>query len=548
MKNLCIVALCGMMISLAPPAGADVVEMTDGKRQEGVITRDIASENSVTIRTSGGDIAIPRAKIARLEKEPEATSRMRLGDQFTAAGKNAEALEEYRRAAELDRNNTTIAEKLKAAEAARDAAMQQKAGDADARVRENMEKALQLAREKQFEQAEKLMKDNAPAQDSAVAAEYSKSLARVYVLWGNDRLDRQDNAGAQQRYESAIRLDPSNDEAKQRLMVTWEADPTKLAELVETYRKSNRPEDRVKLAETLYRLRNYDEALPLYLDLYKTPDFQTKPNADRIRQMFEVQHRAQAQKGDFEGALNTYHQFLAFSPNESPLPLYRYEYMLRAGKIDANDAKQRAELATWAEEHGMTDTARQEYNNVLKMDPKNAVALAGLKRFADADLADMFEFFGTQQYLVVIRKATEMETAYGPYHPTIVEQARSLAARAEVEQKKVQKTREQQAVLLAQRGDDYYNQALAYLSTYMSANVNPNVRVFSPKTEATKYFRLSIQAYQQALQIDPSLGNPTSYDLNRKIADAYAKYATLVNPAPPPDPFRRRSVERNTTD
>ena len=91
MKNLCIVALCGMMVSLAPLAGADIVEMTDGKRQEGVITRDIASENAVTIRTSGGDIAIPRAKIARLEKEPEATSRMRLGDQFTAAGKNAEA-------------------------------------------------------------------------------------------------------------------------------------------------------------------------------------------------------------------------------------------------------------------------------------------------------------------------------------------------------------------------------------------------------------------------------------------------------------------------
>ena len=331
-------------------------------------------------------------------------------------------------------------------------------------------------------------------------------------------------------------------------MVTWEADPTKLAELVETYRKSNRPEDRVKLAETLYRLRNYDEALPLYLELYQATDFQTKPNADRIRQMFEMQHRAQAQKGDFEGALKTYHALMAFSPNESPLPLYRYEYMLRASKIDANDANQRAGLAKWAEDHGMPDTARQEYTNVLKIDPKNAAALAGLQRFADADLADMFEFFGTQQYLVVIRKATEMETAYGPYYPKIVEQARSLAARAEVEQKKVQKTREQQAVLLAQRGDDYYNQALAYLSTYMSANVNPSVRVFSPKTEATKFFRLAIQAYQQALQIDPSLGNPTSYDLNRKIADAYAKFATLVNPMPPPDPFRGRSIQRNTPD
>ena len=536
MKTLQLAALVTCLFAIAPLASADTIEMQGGSKQEGLILRDIAAENQVTIRTASGDIAIPRAKIAKITKEGEAAGQVRLGDQYMENGKNAQALEAYRRAVELDANNAEYAARLQKAEGAFNDEKSQAATFRAAAMRKKIDEALVLARDKKFEQAETLMKENRPA-DPADLPSYNKALAEFYVLWGNDRLDRQDASGAEVKAQTALEVDRSNADAQQILQKSWEGDPTKMAELVEVYRKSTVPEDREKLADALYRLRNYDEALPLYMELYQNEKYRTKPLEGRIRQMFDMEHRNLAQKGDFAGALKSYKNFLAFSPEESTEPYAKYEYMVKVGQTKMDNADQRADLATFAAERGLTDIAKEEYLNVVKMAPNNPKALAALQQFAQSDLAFLNEFFTTGQYLMVAQKAPQIASTYSMF-PEVITQAKALAERASVEQVKEQKSQKQQAALLAQRGDEYYNQGLSYLSTYMSANVDRNIRVFSPKTEATKYFQLSLMAYRQALAIDPSLAAPTSYDLNRKIADAYAKYATLANQLPPPLPRR----------
>ena len=536
MKTLQLAALFTGLIAVAPTASADIIEMQGGSKQEGLILRDIASENQVTLRTASGDIAIPRAKIAQITKESEAAGQVRLGDQYMANGKNAQALEAYRRAVELEAANADYAAKLKTAEAALNKEKSQAAASRAVAMRQKIDEALVLARDKKFEEAEIMMKENRPA-DPADLPAYNKALAEFYVLWGRDRLDRQDSSGAELKAQAALELDRSNPDAQQILQKSWEGDPTKMAELVEVYRKSTVPEDREKLADALYRLRNYDEALPLYMELYQNEKYHTKAIEGRIRQMFDMQHRALAQKGDFEGALNSYKNFLAFSPEESTVPYAKYEYMVKVGQTQMDNADQRADLAAFAAQRGLTDIAKEEYLNVVKMAPDNPKALAALQQYAQADLAFLNEFFSTGQYLMVTQKAPEIASTYSMF-PEVVKQAKAMAEKASVEQVKEQKSQKQQAALLAQRGDEYYNQAQSYLSTYMSDNVDRNVRVFSPKTEATKYFQLALMAYQQALAIDPSLASPTSYDLNRKIADAYARYASLANQLPPPLPRR----------
>ncbi|PKO15317.1 hypothetical protein CVU37_13225 [candidate division BRC1 bacterium HGW-BRC1-1] len=544
MKTLQLAALFAGLIIIAPTASADIIEMQGGSKQEGLILRDIAAENQVTLRTASGDIAIPRSKIAKITKESEAAGQVRLGDQYMNSGNNAKALEAYRRAVELDANNADYAAKLKTAEGVHLDDKAQKQAARAAAMRQKIDQALVLARDKKFEEAETLMKENRPT-DPADLPPYNKVLAEFYVMWGRDRLDRQDAGGAEVKAQAALDADRTNPDAQQILQKSWEGDPTKMAELVEIYRKSTAPEDRVNLADALYRLRNYDEALPLYMELYQTEKYHTKPIEGRVRQMFDMQHRELAQKGDFQGALNSYKNFLAFSPDESTEPYAKYEYMVKVGQTQMDNADQRADLAAFAAERGLTDIAKEEYLNVIQMAPDNPKAGAALQQFAQADLNYLNEFYSTGQYLMVAQKAPEIAKTYAMF-PDVVKSANAMAERAAVEQVKEQKSKKQQATLLAQRGDEYYNQGLSYLSTYMSDNVDKSIRVFSPKTEATKYFQLALMAYQQALSIDPSLAAPTSYDLNRKIADAYAKYATLANRLPPPLPSRNQNrMNRN---
>ncbi len=538
-RRLAILALA--LLAASAPAPADVIHLKSGQKQPGLIVEDRADTPSVKIRTASGDIAIPRTKIERVEKESESMGHVRLGDQYTEAGKHADAAAEYRTAMQLDRDNREAGEKLRKSDSQASAARQTQNRQAIDKLEETVQDALSLARQKKFDQAQKTLKAADPGEGSPQYTTWRKATAQLYQMWGTDRADRQDLGGAAEKLQLALRLDPDNSTARAMLIRAWEGDPSKLNEMIEHYRQSTRPEDRMKMAEALFKLKRYEEALPLYIEYTQDPSRLDKVTEDRIRLMFDMLHRQYAEKGDFPKAMETYKAFLQFSPNEDLTPLARYEYMIRRSTTDMNDVDARAKLAQFAEERGMVETAKKEYLNILQIDPKNATATAGVRRFADTDLADLREFFNAQQYLLATQKAVEVEKAYTMF-PEVVEQARAISAKSEVEQQKQAKNRLEQGTLLAQRGDDYYNQGLAYLSSYVSKDVDTAKRVFSPKIEATKYFRLALYAWQQALVIDPSLGQPTSCDLYRKISDAYAKYSVLANPMPPPLP--RRNTNR----
>jgi hypothetical protein len=214
--------------------------------------------------------------------------------------------------------------------------------------------------------------------------------------------------------------------------------------------------------------------------------------------------------------------------------------MLRRSQVNPNDPEQRAQLAKFAEERGLTDVAKEEYRNVLAMAPQNKTAAEGLRRFAESDLKDAADFLTDKQFLLAMQKAQEVQTAYAMF-PDIVKQAEELATKAKVEQERLQRDTKEAAKALALRGDDYYNQALSYIAAYTSTNLDERKRLFSPKVEAAKYLQRAIYAWQQALRLDPSLGAPTSYDLHNKIADAYARYAVVTNPYPP----RRLQIPQN---
>ncbi|MBX7246756.1 MAG: hypothetical protein K1X53_14765 [Candidatus Sumerlaeaceae bacterium] len=530
-------ALAVLSLALVVPATADVITLSDGSKQMGLITENQPDAPTVKLRSSSGEIAIPRRKIARIDQEPKARSLMEIGDQFMAAGKAPEAMEQYKQSAALDKQNAEIAGKMRQAEAALGKQQELQTQKAASQTEEGMKKAVALAQQKKFDEAADLLKKLEPAANSPKLDDYRRLCSEFYTMWGTDRADHQDSAGAVEKFQVALRFAPDNDVAREQLTKVFDGDPTKLNEIANYYKDATKPEDRLKLAEALFKLKHYDLALPIYLELTTDPANSNQVTQDRIRLMFDMLHRQYATQGDYQKALATYQKFLEYSPKEDPTPIARYEYMIQASKTDQANPDARAALAKYAEERGLVSTAKKEYATILQAYPNNAAAKAGLMRYATAEMQEAVQLFTETQYLLAISKAQEVARDYAQF-PEIVKQADELQTKASVEQQKVAKNKQEQATALAQRGDDYYNQALSYISYYTSSDRDTSKRVFSPKTEAIKYLQRALMAWKQALQIDPSLGAPTSYDLNSKIADATGKYAVLTNPNPPRLPFR----------
>jgi tetratricopeptide (TPR) repeat protein len=519
---------------------ADVIYLRGGGKQQGIITLDRSDLPTVSIRTSGGEIAIPRSKIDHVDMETKAQSYARIGDQYLDAKNYTEAVNAYQSALQYEKDNADIQARLKEAQTGLEALAEADKQVRDDKIGAQLEVARGLLKDKKFEEALQTVRAADPADDSAVMADVRKAYSEVYLQWGMDRLDRQDFPGAAEKLQMALKFSPNDEKIKQQLVRVWQGDPTKVKEIAAFYKDSTAPADQLKLAEAYFKMKNYEAALPIYLKYVNDPNLSSQVMVDRIRLMFDMLHRMYAERGEFEKAIAVYKQFLDFSPKEDQTPLARYQYMLQRSKTDVNNPDARADLAEFAEQHGLVETAKREYKNILAISPKNAKAFAGLKRFADSDLKDATDFFAEAQYLLALQKANSLITDY-PEFPEVVRQAQQLQTKAQLEQQKVARSQQQQAEALALRGDDYYNQALAYISSYTSTEVSRTQQVFSPKIEATKYLERALFSWRTALAIDPSLGDPTRYDLYRKIADAYAKYVVLANPLPPRLPTRDSS-------
>lgn len=541
--SLCRAAILAQAFLLglgAMPATADIVH-TRGGQQVGVITSGGQGSANVTILTANGEITIPMNRVDRIEKETPGTSYMRLGDAILESGRVPQAMDAYKQGIALEPGNTALAEKLKQAETAM-AGQQVAAQQAgEVRVQQAIAEVRDLVAAKRFQEAFDRLRAVEPVNTSSVYAAYQKALADLYYVWGVDRADRQDTPGAIERFRMALKLDPSNEQARLALIRAFENDPTKTQEIADFYSQSTTPADQIKAADAFYRMKEYQKALPIYLKYVGDSSLTNEIMQDRIKIMYNNLHEEAARKGDYETALQLYQDLMQYEPNTDPGIAVRYQYMVRRGQTDMNDPAQRVALAKYAEEQGLYSAAKEEYRNVLQMAPENSEALEGLKRFAAADLQDAVDFYNRGEYLLAQQKSSEFVQNYTRF-PDLIEQAQQIYTKAQVEAEKQAKDRQKQAVALALRGDDYYNQGMAYLSNYVSTDVRRNVNVFSSRDEAARFLGQAIYAWQLALSIDPSLGAPTSYNLNWKIADATSKLTRVGNRTPPSLP--RRDMDR----
>lgn len=529
------------------PAFADTLYLTDGTKQQGLIVKAKTDGSRVTLRSASGELAIPRTKIQRIEETSLATSYGQLGDQFLQKGDFDQAIKNYQEGLAADPNNMDLQQKMQQARGGVSSQNTQAQVAQDDRARLAIDQAMKLARAGNFDTAYNTMKSVEPSEMSPLYPEYRKNLAQLYLLWGQSMLDRQNTGGAAQKLNEVLKIDPNNAQAKALLIKTFANDPTKLEQSAEFYLAQESPQEQLKGAEALFKLQRYEQAAPVFAKYMNDTDLDRQFNIkQRLITIYDTLHQQAASKGDYRKALEYFTQYAQLKPDADATPYSKYLFMIKRAETDMNNPSSRVELAMFAEQLGLIPTAKEEYRNVLAMDPKSSGALTALRRYADSDMADAREFLQQGQYTLAVQMAAGVVQQY-PMYPDLIAQANQIQAQANVELTQVQQNKKAEARALAERGDNYYQQAMQYLGAYVSVETDPAKRVFSPRNEAAKYLGQALFAWRTALQMDPDLGSPATYNLNFKIQDAQNKYAAIANRRAPaiPRPYNNTSKRIN---
>lgn len=508
---------------------ADTLHMVNGQKQTGIIVQQKTDASRVTIRTTSGEISVPRSKISRVEEASVASSYGQLGDEFLNASNYEKAIENYEAGLALEPGNLDLKQKLQEARGGVNAQSAQVQAATDDKARRGIEQARRLANAGDFELAFNTLKSFEPTDTNPLYPEFTRTLVEINLLWGEKLLDRQDTGGAAAKLTEVLKLDPANARAKQLLVRTFEGDPTKLEQSAQFYLQSEVPEEQLKGAEALYKMQRYSEAVPVFAkyaaDAALDRQFSIK---QRLATGLDILHQQAASQGNYPAALQYFNSYLSVKPDADQTPYSKYMFMIKRTETDMNNPASRFELASFAEQLGLVPTAKEEYRNILGMDAQSTSALTALRKFADSDMADAREFMNSGQYTLAANMAQGVVTQY-PMYPDLIAQANQLQAQAQVEAQRIGQAKKAEARALAERGDNYYNQAMSYSTAYGSTELSDSVRIFSPRNEAAKYLGQAIFAWKTALQIDPELGDPTSYNLTFKIQDATNKYSAIAN-------------------
>ncbi len=115
--------------------------------------------------------------------------------------------------------------------------------------------------------------------------------------------------------------------------------------------------------------------------------------------------------------------------------------------------------------------------------------------------------------------------------PDLVQMAADLMSRSQLEaERQAQRSREQ-ARQISALGDQYLAEARRNHDLMRSADINQRTTGVSFRQEAIRFSRRAINAYEAALEIDPTLGPMVGgEDLNSKIADARQLLAVMTQP------------------
>lgn len=530
------------------PARADLITLKSGDEARGLLEDISTAPEKVRLITVNGEIEIPRSKVSRVEKEPRSTGWRRIAEDHIKREeweRARQALDEAARQEPVDPRVETLREEIqrRVAEAGLSRIEQQKQ-----ETLRRLDTLEDLIERKQFEEARRVLESAQVAlADNADAAARIRALGgALYVAWAFDAIDRTDPYTATKYFQEALRYDPQNRVANDKLLQYWADNPARRPDVIAGYRAKldQNPDDLLavqKLIDLYFAENQVAQALPL---LERLDREERLDSLGYTKALFDALSRLSAeafQKGDLAGARRYYEKLLARFPNADPTPITLFEYNERLSALQPDDFTGRAELAEFLRSRGLDTRARREVDDILAKDPTNAKALELLRGYANAEMAEMMEEFREGKFSLALADAQQLIETYGARFPDLAETAREWIARAEIEVRRQAFAKSEQANRLVALGDEYRAKAETHVQNMRSNELNRNVRVVNDRNEAIKFAQRAIRAYQSALRLDSSLGGIASgQDLNEKIRDMQRLISALTAPAAPLPALRHK--------
>lgn len=540
MKRVTALFLSTAIAALAGPAhvAADVLILSNNREMKGVIDDDGTDEVKVKFSSATGSIMIPRSRIKSIQREPAAQGWVHIGDDFMRLGDLDQATGAFQKALDLDPDFATAKSRM---EEVKRAIEEKKNAARDDQLREIdvlMNTVREHIRKQDFEKAEALMEKASDLVPDPKQREPLQGLVgELYLAWAKERLDKLDTPGAEQKLNLALAAEPGSEEIMAMLLSLWEDQPDKKDQTLRVYKTvlERKPEDdllRRRVADMLYQNDDLEGAIYHYLLLFNKSDrFRGTSLEARVVETLERLHLQQAQIGDYEKAIYYYNLLGEIVPDLDPVVLTYYRYLKRASELKQGDVAGQVELAEYAEINGLESLALENYRRILTADPENEAAGKALDRYAmrlmsqaEASL-DQRDFYLAKTYSdQVIREYPESDEA--------VLRARQIRGIAENEIVRDQREKRDLAKEYITKGDYYFERANQYFRDIQDSQTRINSPYSTPKSDAIRFYQYAIQAYQTAMNIDPSLSDNPASLVGPNLQESKRALALLQAPAP----------------
>ncbi len=541
MRKLAFAAALALAGALALPVGspADIVVFKrDGNRLQGRVENLPQAPDRIAFINGSGRLELRRETIDIIE-EPDAVDWTHVGNDFLAASNYPAAVRHFQRALEADPNHQPAREGMDAAQEAISAQQDERVRAQQEEIAAKLTAISELTKPENYDERDYISAETelTTILSSEAASEEQKGTARrllrdLYLAWGFARADRLDNITAEEKYLRVLEMDPDNATARDALLRIWRNDPAKKPQVLAAYQAKleedpNNLEYNKIVGELLYEANRYQEAITPLRKVMASGRFPGQGYDHMLRESFRRGYRAARDEGNYESSIRIFQQMLEVFPNEDQTDLAMLRYELEKERLAADDYEGKALLIRKLMDVGLIQTAEREAEVILRQDPENQVAIGILKELAQRDLTAGQEAFNRGEYLVARGMAERFIRDWGRF-PEMAASANELYQRADVEAKKQAAQAREQAVQIAQRGEQYYFEAQRYVDLMNSEDVRSDSRPVSYKQEAIRLSERSIIHFEEALRIDPSLGPITGMDLNNRLRDARNLYNGLT--------------------
>jgi tetratricopeptide (TPR) repeat protein len=325
---------------VVPPndAMADTVELTNGRVVEGKILREDANE--IVIRVGSNDLRLGRDRVKSVSRDTGVSLEESEGDTAMTEGKHQHALDRYEgalRKSDNDESKQRLEKKIEAAKARIDAANR-------ALLAERFEEFERHLAAKDFRKAEDVL-DRVEAQfteEKMFRAAARANRARLHYAMAVRALDAVNAALARAEVARALELD-DNLYLAHELAGRLAYDNNQPEAALDHFRKSMEkgagqiaPDVeralRYRVAEILFQLRRYEEALPIYAQLRAETNSSYQNVATREVECLSLLGNAAMESGDVDGAIGNFQRAIDGNPL---LPAVR-PIRLQLGKLYLN--------------------------------------------------------------------------------------------------------------------------------------------------------------------------------------------------------------------